>query len=158
MTQRNRKFSISIDFDAPDAGYSVLKSKRMVSFLLQSIQQGYNLIHTYKPFCAHQTTLHLTSKKVTSWPKTPSWDEILCKSSSDWLKEAPCEIGTRKKIFVKYKSNKQVAGFGIYLWMILGGEITEPMHKEFVKRLQYVFKKDIIIHNEDVDWFHLKDL
>jgi len=38
--------SIPIDFDSEDDGYSVLKSKRMVHFLLDSIRQGNNLIQT----------------------------------------------------------------------------------------------------------------
>ncbi len=42
MTKRMKTISIPIDFDTDD-GYSVLKSKRMVHFLLDSIRQGNNL-------------------------------------------------------------------------------------------------------------------
>jgi hypothetical protein len=32
-------------------------------------------------------------------------------------------------------------------------------HKIFVKELQILMKdRDVIIHNEDVDWFHLKSI
>jgi len=58
-------------------------------------------------------------------------------------------------MFIKYKSNPYVGGFGIYLMMMMVGEITLEKHKEFVKLLQ-TFQK-VIIHNEEVDWFHLKE-
>ena len=51
-----------------------------------------------------------------------------------------------------------VAGFAIYLWNIVSGEITEAMHKEWVKELRSIVKKEVVIHNEDVDWFHVKEL
>ena len=37
------------------------------------------------------------------------------------------------------------------------GEIDEKTHIEFVKTIKKIFRdKPIIIHNEDVDWFHMK--
>jgi len=42
--------------------------------------------------------------------------------------------------------------------MIVSGELTEEMHKEWVKELKNVIQKEAIIHNEDVDWFHTKEL
>jgi transposase len=158
MTKRVKTISIPIDFDAEDAGYSVLKSKRMVHFLLDSIRSGNNLIQTYKPFTLHQTKLCLRSKPFKNWSNRPTWEEIQCESPTDWLKSTPCKIGKNNKLFVKYRSNEMVAGFGIYLWMIVSGELTEAMHKEWVKALKSIVKKEVVIHNEDVDWFHAKEL
>ena len=42
--------------------------------------------------------------------------------------------------------------------MIVSGEITEAMHKEWVNALKTVIKTEAIIHNEDVDWFHVKEV
>jgi hypothetical protein len=158
MTKRMKTISIPIDFDAEDAGYSVLKSKRVVHFLLDSIRQGNNLIQTYKPFTLHKTSLCLRSKAFKEWTNRPAWEDIQCESASTWIKKTPCKIGKNNKVFVQYKSNETVAGFGIYLWMIVSGELTEAMHKEWVKALKSVIKKEAIIHNEDVDWFHAKEL
>jgi hypothetical protein len=158
MTKRVKTISIPIDFDAEDAGYSVLKSKRMVHFLLDSIRSGNNLIQTYKPFTLHQTTLYLRSKPFKKWTNQPTWDEIQCEAPTDWLKRTPCKIGKNNKLFAKYKSNETVAGFAIYLWNIVSGEITEDMHKEWMKQLRKTVKKEVVIHNEDVDWFHVKEL
>ena len=37
------------------------------------------------------------------------------------------------------------------------GLIDETSHKQFVSALQKTFKKNNVrVHNEDVDWFHLK--
>ena len=155
MTRRVQRISIPIDFDSPDAGYASLQS--LFPFLLKQIQKGNNLIQTYKHFTTHKTTLCLQAKRVTEWPVRIRWNELQCKSHSDWLKMSPCEIGKdRKKIFVKYKSNTHVAGFGVYLLMMMAGEITLEKHKEFVKLLQKTLK-NVIIHNEEVDWFHLKE-
>lgn len=153
MTRRVQRISIPIDFDSPDAGYASLQS--LFPFLLKQIQKGNNLIQTYQPFTTHKTTLYLQAKRVTEWPACLKWNEIKCKSHSDWLKMSPCDIG-QEKIFVKYKSNTHVAGFGVYLLMMMAGEITLEKHKEFVKLLQKTLSK-VIIHNEEVDWFHLKE-
>jgi hypothetical protein len=158
MTKRIKTMTIPIDFDSEDAGYSVLKSKRMVHFLLDSVRSGNNLIQTYKPFTLHKTTLYLRSKPFKEWPNRPSWEDIQCTASSSWLKKTPCKIGKNNKLFAKYKSNEMVAGFGIYLWNIVSGELTEAMHKEWVKELRSIIKKEVVIHNEDVDWFHVKEL
>jgi len=153
ITRRVQRIAIPIDFDSPDAGYASLQS--LFPFLLKQLQKGNNLLQTYQPFTTHKTTLCLQAKRVTEWPMCPTWNEIKCKSHSDWLKVSPCDIGTKKKMFIKYKSNSYVAGFGVYLLMMMAGEITVEKHKEFVKLLQ-TFKK-VIIHNEEVDWFHLKE-
>lgn len=153
MTRRVQRISIPIDFDSPDAGYASLQS--LFPFLLKQIQKGNNLIQTYQPFTTHKTTLCLQAKRVTEWPTRLKWNDIKCRSHSDWLKMSPCDIG-KEKIFVKYKSNSHVAGFGVYLLMMMAGEITVEKHKEFVKLLQKTLKR-VIIHNEEVDWFHLKE-
>ena len=158
MTKRVKSISIPIDFDAEDAGYSVLKSKRMVHFLLDSVRSGNNLIQTYRPFTLHKTTLCLRSKPFNNWPNRLTWEEIQCESPSSWLKRTPCKIGKNNKLFAKYKSNEMVAGFGIYVWNIISGEITETMHKEWVQELRSIIQKEVVIHNEDVDWFHVKEL
>jgi UDP-galactopyranose mutase len=157
MTKRLKTISIPIDFEAEDAGYSVLKSKRMVHFLLDSVRQGNNLIQTVRPFTLHKTTLYLRSKPYKGW-NSPAWEDIQCEAPSSWLKKTPCKIGKNNKLFAKYKSNETVAGFAIYLWNIVSGEITEAMHKEWVKQLKSIVKKEVVIHNEDVDWFHVKEL
>jgi hypothetical protein len=156
MTQRKYKLSIPINFDLPDAGYSVLKSKKVIHYLLAQLQRGNNLIQTCKPFTLHQTTLCLQSKKFTQWVNKPTWNDISCTSDSDWIKRTPCTIGKNNKVFVKYRSNEYVAGFGIYLLMIMSGEITEKKHVEFISVLRKTMTH-VIVHNEDVDWFHLKE-
>ena len=61
------------------------------------------------------------------------------------------------KVFVKYKSNGNVAGFGAYLIQIITGVVDKNMHRQFINVLKKTMKgQPIIIHNEDVDWFHLK--
>jgi hypothetical protein len=153
MTRRVNRISIPIDFDSTDAGYASLQS--LFPFLLKQIQKGNNLLQTYQPFTTHKTTLCLQAKRFASWTVRTTWNEIQCKTYSDWLKVSPCDIGKHKKMFIKYKSNPYVGGFGIYLMMMMAGEITLEKHKEFVKLLQ-TFSK-VIIHNEEVDWFHLKE-
>jgi hypothetical protein len=154
MTRRVKCIAIPIDFDSPDAGYASLKS--LFPFLLKQIQKGNNLIQNYQPFTTHKTIIVLQAIRFTARPLRPTWNEIKCKSRSDWLKVSPCDIGTKKKIFVKYKSNNHVAGFGVYLLMMMAGEITLEKHKEIVKLLQKTLS-NVIIHNEEVDWFHLKE-
>lgn len=67
----------------------------------------------------------------------------------------PCSIGQNRKMFVKYKSNEYVAGVAVYLLMVMSGEITLKKHKQFVSVMQRTMDR-VIVHNEDVDWFHLK--
>lgn len=153
MTRRVQHISIPIDFDSPDSGYSALQS--LFPFLLKQIQKGNNLLQTCRPLNTHKGTLCLQAKRFTSWPIRPTWKEIKCKTHSDWLKVTPCDIGKNKKMFIKYKSNEYVGGFGIYLLNMMSGEITLEKHKEFVKLLQTF--SNVIIHNEEVDWFHLKE-
>ena len=156
MTQKNKYCIFEIDWDAEDAGYSVLKSKKVIHFLLKNLANGNNMIQTVKPFTVHKTIIHLRAKKIKKWIHTPKWD-IGCTPYNGWIQSTPCEIGQNRKMFVKYKSNEYVAGFATYLLMLMVGEITLEMHKEFVSIMQRTMDH-VIIHNEDVDWFHLKQV
>ena len=74
-----------------------------------------------------------------------------------FIKISPCKIGTVNKVFVKLKSNKQIGGFATYLRALQFGIIDKEKHIQFITALQKTFGiNPIRIHNEDVDWFHLK--
>ena len=161
----NRKIKISIDWDSKDNGYSSLNNKKVLQFIIDNIKEGYNLVQTQpdKPFiCNGKTILYLQAIKIKSWPQTPEWEKtdnyIKCKTFNDWIKISPCDIGHKAKIFVKLKSNPYIAGFATYLMSIFSGYITPDKHKEFVKAAKLIFKnKPVYIHNQDVDWFHMKE-
>jgi hypothetical protein len=86
------------------------------------------------------------------------WDEIKCESIGTTMKATPCDIGRNTKLFYKTKSTTHVGGLGIYIMGLVLGFIKESDHREFVQALQKTFKKrPIRVHNEDVDWFHLKE-
>lgn len=159
MTQKNvtkkNKLTISIDWTADDAGYSVLTSKKMVEFALNN----HNMIQTYKPFTMSKTKLYLKAVSIDAWPKKPTWKSIECKEINTWIKTTPCDIGKNIKMFVKLKGTKTHAGLGSYIHALVTGKITEEKHKIFVKELMVLMKdREIIIHNEDIDWFHLKSI
>ena len=62
-------------------------------------------------------------------------------------------------MFVKLKSNGAIGGFGCYLLALWSNHITREMHAEWVKQMRKTFgKKNIYCHNEDVDWFHVKEM
>jgi len=151
--------SIPINWNSYDKGYRILKSKKVKNFLLKNFKKGNNLIQTQpgKPFKSYgKTILHLQAISFSSWPQKPTWSEIKCKKYKRWLKATPCSIGTNTKIFVKLKSNKKKAGFGIYLDKLIKGKINKTKHGEFVDLLQRVMGNiPIRIHNTDVYWFHL---
>ena len=153
ITQKN-KLTISIDWTTEDAGYSVLTSKKMIEFALNN---KHNLIQTYKPFKMDKTKLYLKAVKVDAWPSKKTWKSIECKEINSWIKTTPCVIGKNIVLLVKLKGNKTHAGLGSYIHALVTGKITEEKHKIFVKELMILMKdRDVIIHNEDVDWFHLK--
>ena len=165
----NNKLTIDIDFTAKDGGFSTLRSNKVISFLQNSIKKGNNLIQTVpgKPFYANKKTkLYLQAIPFSNFALTPEWNKVLCKSHGKWLKSSPCKIGTRKKVFVKYKGYNlkskghflnQSSGFASYLYQILRGEIDEKKHIKFANILRKTMKNDpIVIHNMDVNWFHLK--
>ena len=153
-TKKNKGVIIPIDWNAEDAGYSVLTSKKMVQFANKN-----NLIQTYKPFTMEKTKLYLKAVTVNAWPNKPAWKDIGCKEINSWIKTTPCVIGKNIKMFVKLKGNKNHAGLGSYIYALVTGKITKEKHKIFVKELQILMKdRTVIIHNEDVDWFHLKSI
>ena len=154
-TRKNKGGVFSIDWNAEDAGYSVLTSKKMIQFALHK----HNLIQTYKPFTLGKTKLYLQSVSVNTWPSQPAWKDIACKSINSWIKTTPCTVGKNIKMFVKLKGTKIHAGLGSYIHALVTGKITLEQHKIFVQELKNVMKdKEVIIHNEDVDWFHLKSM
>jgi hypothetical protein len=156
MTQKQKCFVIDIDWDSPDGGYSILRSKRVVHYVLKNIKDGNNLIQTCRPFTTHKTKLYLKAKSFHTW-QSPEWNNIGCIHVNKWIQSTPCKIGINQKMFIKYKSNEYVAGFAIYLLMIMTGEVTEKMHLEFVHTMQKTMTH-CIIHNEEVDWFHIKQI
>jgi hypothetical protein len=161
-TNNSNKITISIDWDTPDKGFRVLTSKRVVKFLLENILHGNNLIQTQHMTSfkvTGKTKLYLQAVNIKKWKSTPTWNDIECNKYNNWLKASPCNIGNSLKLFVKYKSNENVAGFGVYLIQLLTGELDLKAHKQFVDALQQTLnKRDVYIHNEDVDWFHLKSV
>ncbi len=155
MTNKN-KLTITIDWTAEDAGYSVLISKKMVDFALKN---KHNLIQTYKSFTLGKTKLYLKAVSVDTWPNKPAWKSIECNEINTWIKTTPCVIGKNIKMFVKLKGNAKHAGLGSYIHALVTGKITKKNHTIFVKELMVLMKdREIIIHNEDVDWFHLKSI
>ena len=153
------KISVDVDFSKPDKGYKDLLNPKLLNFLHRNMKKGNNLINTQrsKPFYIKKTTLHLKAISVNKWELYPSWNEILCEEYNDFIKTTPCDIGKSTKIFVKLRSNKNIGGFATYLMALQLGIIDLEKHKEFVKSLEKTFKTNgVIIHNLDVDWFHLK--
>jgi hypothetical protein len=154
-TRKNKPFVFSIDWNSEDAGYSVLTSKKMIQFVLHK----HNLIQTYKPFKLGKTKLYLQSVSVNTWPSQPTWKDIACRPINSWIKTTPCSIGKNIKMFVKLKGNKTHAGLGSYIHALITGKITLDQHKILVRELKELMKdREVIIHNEDVDWFHLKSI
>lgn len=166
----DQKISITIDWNSKDYGLSSLSSSKVHKFLLSNLLQGNNLIQTQ-----HNTSFKVTGKtilklqavKFNSWKVSPHWNNenngkvhVMCKKFNDFIKTTPCNTGKkRSKIFLKFKSNKNVAGFALYLLNIFSGEIDIEKHKQFARALKKTFKNnDVIIHNEDVNWFHMKQI
>jgi hypothetical protein len=157
---QNNKINLVINWDSSDKGYSILTSSKMKRFLFSNILQNNNLIQTQfnKPFKVKgKTILHLQAVSIKKWKFSPNWDDIECVNYTDWIKGSPCDIGKTIKMFVKYKSNKDIGGFGSYLIQLFTGEVNLNKHKIFVKTLQKIMKNKLVyIDNEDVEWFHLK--
>jgi hypothetical protein len=155
------KINVPVDFTKKDGGYQDLLNPLLFSFLIRNMKKGNNLIQTRegKPFFCHkQTMLFLQAIPVKKWKQKPEWNEIECKKLTDFLKATPCKIGKSTKLFVKLKSNPHIGGFATYLMAINLGLVDEKKHLEFIKGLKKTFgKKPIKVHNEDVDWFHLKE-
>tara|TARA_B100000683_G_scaffold276647_2_gene331388 strand:+ start:872 stop:1444 length:573 start_codon:yes stop_codon:yes gene_type:complete len=166
---KRNKITIDVDFTAKDGGFSSFHTNEVFSFLIKNINKGRNLIQTVpgKPFFVNKSTkLHLQAVKHDDFELRPNWSDIECNSHGSWLKSSPCKIGSRDKVFVKYKPVKngsgtkflnKAAGFGSYINAIMLGEIDEKKHIQFAKVLRKTMKKNpVVVHNMDVDWFHLK--
>ena len=155
------KITIDVDFTSADKGYNDLLNPKLLSFLHNNMKQGNNLINTqkFKPFfLKKKTKLHLQAIPIKKWTfGSQSWKNILCEEYNDFIKMTPCDIGKNTKLFVKLKSNQNIGGLSTYLMALQLGIIDLEKHKQFVKALNKTFKSNpIIIHNLDVDWFHLK--
>ena len=155
------KISIEVDFSKKDGGYEDLRNPRLMSFLMRNMKKGKNLIQTQpgKPFHCHgKTTLHLQAISVNSWPLKPTWKGVKCHKVNDFLKSSPCKLGSKDKVFVKLESNPHIGGMATYLLSINLGLVDIKKHLKFAKTLKKTFgKKPIQVHNEDVNWFHLKE-
>jgi hypothetical protein len=157
MNKTGTSLALSIDWNAADAGYSALTSPKMAAYLAANAGKGRNLIQTAKPFLLSDPVLHLKAKRFRVWPNTPRWSEVQCRTVDRFMKSSPCRIGQSVKIFLKCKSNERVAGFGVYVWMLISGQVTKEQHVAFVEELKRTMgDHPIICHNEEVDWFHLK--
>jgi hypothetical protein len=154
------KISIEIDFTKEDKGYTDFLNPKLQSFLSNNIKLGNNLIQTQKnkPFNVHtKNKIYLQAIPFKKWNLNQTWNEIKCKKYNDFIKTSPCNIGTNTKVVIKFKSNKQIGGFATYLSALQTGLIDQKKHIQFITALQKTFKLNpIIVHNEDVDWFHLK--
>jgi hypothetical protein len=155
------KITIDVDFTSTDKGYNDLLNPKLLTFLHRNMKKGNNLINTqqFKPFfLKNKTKLHLQAIPIKKWKfDTQPWKNILCSEYNDFIKMTPCDIGKNTKLFVKLKSNENIGGFATYLMALQLGIIDLEKHKDFVKSLNKTFKSNpIIIHNLDVDWFHLK--
>jgi hypothetical protein len=148
--------SFIIDWNEQGGYHDLMKTK---SFVKNSLQNNHNLIHTYKDFYVHKKNkLYLESIPFHKWNKKYTWKNIQCKTLNQWMKSSPCKIGTRKKIFLKLKSNDKMGGFGLYLFKLHNGSINKEKHIQFVSKMKTLFKQNPIQnHNEDIDWFHVKD-
>ena len=156
---KESKIAVDIDFSKQDKGYKDLLNPKLLKFVHKNIKKGNNLINTQhsKPLYIKKTTLYIKAFAVNKWELCPSWDEILCEEYNDFIKLTPCDIGKNTKLFVKLKSNENIGGFATYLIALQLGIIDLEKHVEFVKSLEKTFKSNgVIIHNLDVDWFHLK--
>ena len=160
IKRSNNKISIEIDFTDSEFGYSDMLNKKLLNFVIDNMKKGRNLTQTQdnKPFFVYKKSkLHLQAVSVKSWKQYPSWNQIQCKKYNDFIKTSPCKIGTNTKIFVKLKSNEYFGGFSTYIVALHLGIIDKKDHIEFVKSMKKTFKNNPVrVHNEDVDWFHLK--
>lgn len=154
-----KRIAIPIHWDAPDAGYSVLTSPKVASFLFQNLYHKNNLIQTYRSFQTRgKTVLCLQAKRFSAWTVRLPWKKITCTRKTGWLKASPCQThNNHQKVFVNVPGNEYVAGFAAYLLQLISGKISVQKHREFVKVLQGTIHT-AYIHNEEVDWFHVKQI
>lgn len=155
------KISIHINFLSKDKGYNDFLNPRLIKFMYDNIKIGNNLIQTQPNkyfFVNKKNILYLQAIPIKKWKSNPEWNEIQCKKKNDFIKSSPCNIGNKLKLFVKLKSNEYIGGLSVYLMALHLGLIDKEKHIFFINELFKVMNnKPIIIHNEDVDWFHLKE-
>lgn len=159
--RNSNRICITVDFSKKDKGYSDLLQPKLLSFIVRNIKEGNNLLQTQddKTFVVYKKNkLYLQSVPVKKWKQTPEWKDIECNEINEYMKATPCNIGTNTKLFYKVKSTPTIGGLASYIMGLSIGLIDEVAHKRFVQALQTTFKKrKVRIHNEDVDWFHLKE-
>ena len=88
-TKKINKISIQIDFTKEDKGYKDLLNPKLISFLINNIKLGNNLIQTQnnKPFYVHKKNrMYLQAISVKKWNLYPTWNEILCKKYNNFYK------------------------------------------------------------------------
>tara|TARA_B100001094_G_scaffold279091_1_gene289048 strand:- start:120 stop:632 length:513 start_codon:yes stop_codon:yes gene_type:complete len=160
-SKNKNKISININFLSNDKGYNDFLNPKLIKFMYNNIKLGNNLIQTQpnKYFNVNKNNrLYLQAISVKKWNLYPEWDEIECEQKSDFIKSSPCNIGNKLKLFVKLKSNEYIGGLGVYIMALHLGIIDKEKHIMFINELFNIMKdKPIIIHNTDVDWFHLKE-
>ena len=164
----SNKISISIDFTNKDAGFNILTSKKVLDFFKNNIKKGRNLFQTVpgKPFVLNKkTNLYLQAIPYNNYKLSLNWEDINCKVYNNWLRGSYCKDKPRAKLFLKFRGDKNAKntdtssayGFGSYFHNILNYNITLKDHIKFISVLKKIMKnKKVIVHNMDVDWFHLK--
>ena len=164
-----RSFALDVDWTAKDGDYAAFTDERLKRWLYANLLRDRNLIATdpkAPPFRVDRKgTLHLRAKACKTYKLHPTWRGVLCKpcgtKKKPWIKAAPCWFPSgrsRKKLFVRLKSNSAIGGFGCYLLALWSGKVTREGHAEWVKQMRRTFgTKDVFCHNEDVHWFHVKE-
>ena len=164
----SNKIAIDINFSNKDAGFNILKSKKVIDFFKNNIRKGRNLFQTIpgKPFVLNKkTTLYLQAIPFNKYKFSLKWEDIECKIHNKWLRGSYCKNNQRPKLFLKFRGDKNAKltdessahGFGSYFYNILNGNITFNNHVKFITVLKKIMKNNnVIVHNMEVDWFHLK--
>ena len=122
-----KRIAIPIHWDAPDAGYSVLTSPKVASFLFQNLYHKNNLIQTYRSFQTRgKTVLCLQAKRFSAWTVRLPWKKITCTRKTGWLKASPCQThNNHQKVFVNVPGNEYVAGFAAYLLQFISASSSD---------------------------------
>ncbi len=164
----SNKIAIDINFSDKDCGFKALTSNKVFEFFKNNIKKGRNLFQTVpgKSFVLNKkTTIYLQAIPFNNYKFSLKWKDINCKIYNSWLRGSYCKDKPREKLFLKFKGDKTAKitepesahGFGSYFYNILNGNVNLNKHITFIKVLKKIMKdKKIIVHNMDVDWFHLK--
>ena len=165
----SRSFALDVDWTANDGDYAAFTDKRLRSWLYANLLRDRNLVATDPRAPSFRVdrkgTLHLRAKTYKTYKVRPTWRQVLCTpcgtKKNPWIKATPCWLSdgqSRKKLFVRLKSNGTIGGFGCYLLALWSGKVTREGHAEWVKQMRRTFgKKEVYCHNEDVHWFHVKE-